>query len=449
MADPIKLIFIATADDGAFESAASARALELCKQFYRARLDATGILPAPAVLRFIHFRNNKNDIRCFDFSMATTARPKPPGAIAWKSLATFVAAGDASFAPATFLDTATPLDVLNLYHSIRGAPAGSVLELSIYAHGWTEGPILRAHAPLSNDNNPPADINGLPIRNPNDADGRVRTDFASNMGEDPNVGEAPGVFPRKGGKNALAEFKAAFDPNALFLICGCNGQDAVREPGTNNLIGLLKATATQVIHQAFTLPTRANEMEKKKRIKSDLAKFGAILARGEIPVDTIEIDMGAEFQDELRDIRGGGHYDVFDPSDEQKDKNLRLAFHYEIDTKFFPVVRRTGGVVDDVQVTKFHRLFTEVQGVIARRMQQMYGFKAASALGIKVLAGPVGVKSSLIPDKQMQVCGVTKVSECTRALSFHETFMGIKMGQRKYFIFDQDAVDHINALALI
>ena len=57
-------------------------------------------------------------------------------------------------------------------------------------------------------------------------DGRVRTDFASNMGEDPDVALAPGVFPRIGGQDALAEFKAKFDPDALFLICGCNGQDA-------------------------------------------------------------------------------------------------------------------------------------------------------------------------------------------------------------------------------
>ena len=138
-------------------------------------------------------------------------------------------------------------------------------------------------------------------------------------------------------------------------------------------------------------------------------------------------------------------------SNDQIDEKLRLAFHYEIDTKFFPAVRRTAGVVDDLdqQVTKFHRILPEVQGVVARRMQLMYGFKAARALGIKVLAGPVGVKSSLIPDKQMQVCGVAKASECTRALSFHEKFMGIKIGQRKYFIFDQAAVNDIDALALL
>jgi hypothetical protein len=38
MADPIKFIIIATADDGAFEDAATARALQLCKEFYDLRL---------------------------------------------------------------------------------------------------------------------------------------------------------------------------------------------------------------------------------------------------------------------------------------------------------------------------------------------------------------------------------------------------------------------------
>src|SRR5439155_21197244 len=110
------------------------------------------------ILRFIHFKGNTDEIRVFEFSFATKATPKPPTKIIWKSLPNFVAAGDASVSPVTFVDIKTPLDVLNLYHSIRGAPPGSVLELSIYAHGWTEGPILRAHDNSSDDNFPPANI---------------------------------------------------------------------------------------------------------------------------------------------------------------------------------------------------------------------------------------------------------------------------------------------------
>lgn len=447
----IKFIFIATADDGAFENAATPRAKELCKRFYDSRLNATGILPAPATLRFIHFDHNNNKIMVFDFSFTTNAKPTPPEKIKWVELNSFDDTTNPSFSPKNFLDTGggSDLTILHIYHSIRGAPAGSVLELSIYSHGWTEGPILRAHAPNSNDDNPPAPINGLPMRNPSDTDGRARTDFEDNMGEDPNAGAAPGAFPRTGGKNALTEFKAAFDKNASFLICGCNGQDPVREKTTNALIGVLKATATQIINQAFTIPTRANENEKSKKTKSAAAQLGAILAKGTIPTDPIDIDAGAEFADELRDIQAGGHYTQFDATDLKADKKRRLELHYELDQKFFPAVKRTGGVVDDQQETKFQRNFTQVQGVVARRMQEMYGFKAASKLGIKILAGPVGVKSSVIPDQQMQVCGVKnkKPSECERALGFHEKFMGLTRDERNYFVFDQQAINHINDLA--
>jgi hypothetical protein len=447
MADPIKFVFIATADDAAFEDAATARTKELCSDFYDSRLNASGPLPAPAILRFVHFRNNTDEVRVFEFTLGTGATPKPPPKITWKSLASFVASGDAKFSPATFVDSGTPLDIKNLYHSVRGAPPGSVLELSIYSHGWTEGPLLRSHS-SSNDDNPPAAISGLPMRNPSDTDGRARTDFEDNMGEDPTVGSAAGVFPRTGGKGALAEFKAAFDKNAKFLICGCNGQDPIRD--SNNVhIATLKATATQLINQAYTLPTRANENEKTKKTKSAAATLGAVLAKNTIPTNPIDIDMGAEFADELRDIQAGGHYTQFDTVDLQADKNRRLELHYELDTKFFPAVNRTNGAVDNQQVTKFQRDFTQVQGAVARRMQQMYGFKAASKLGIKILAGPVGVKSSVIPDKQMQVCGVknAKPSECERALGFHEKFMGLTKDKRNYFVFDQQAVGHINDLA--
>src|SRR5262245_50050095 len=103
MADPIKFIFLATADHSAFDGAASARAIELCKRFYASRKDSTGILPAPAVLRFVHFRHNTDQIRVFDFAFSTTARPKPPTTIRWTDLASFTPSGPADFSPANFL----------------------------------------------------------------------------------------------------------------------------------------------------------------------------------------------------------------------------------------------------------------------------------------------------------------------------------------------------------
>jgi hypothetical protein len=436
MAPTIKLFFLATADHDSFSDSATARAKELCKSFYRTRLDQNSLLPAPAVLRFIHFNHFANKIRVFDFALTTNPKPKPPDKIQWHDLNSFVATGDPQFSPATFVDDGGggDLTILHIYHSIRGAPAKSVRELRIFSHGWAEGPILRASAP-SSDDNPPASINNLPIRDSSDTDGRARTDFAENMGEDPNSGAAAGVFPRIGGKDALKEFKAAFDDNASFWICGCNGQDPVRDK-KNKLLAVLKSTSAQVIRQAYLLPTAANEAGKNNQ----LAQTGAAIAKGNLPAEfTVTIDMGAELKDERRDIDSGGHYTIFNPADKADDMNQRQAAHYGLDDKFFPTPTSANTVLTPK--------WTSILGFIARRMQTVYPFKAASALGIAVFAGPVGVKSSLISDKQMRVCGEATKSECGRILGFHEDIMKLSRGDRNYFLLDAQSVASINTLA--
>jgi hypothetical protein len=439
MSDPIKFVFIVTADHGTFDSLADERTLELCRRFYGNRLKPGAVLPAPAVLRFVHFHCLSNKINAFDFSLSTTASPRPPTSMKrkWKALADFVAAGDPAFSPLAFVDSSASFTILNVYHSIRGAPAGSVLELSIFSHGWAEGPIIRADAD-SSDDNPPAPINGLPLRNPNDTDGRARTDFESNMGEDPTAGKPAGQLPRTGGKDALKEFKAAFDPKASFIIFGCNGQDPVRDPATNSHVATLKSSAGQVIHQAFLLPMAANEAKKK----NDAAKLGATLASGNLPADLeVPINMGAEFDDERRDIDAGGHYTQFDP-DRAVDKVERRKAHYALDTTFFPAAGST--------VLTFKRKWTSVLGFVARRAQQTYPFKAASKLGIDVLSGPVGTKSSVVKNDQMKVCATAKESECTRIVHFHETFMrsgASAKAERRYFVYDAATVTRINTLA--
>lgn len=469
MPDPIKFIFIATADHASFEDAATARTHELCKKFYDARLDKTGILPAPAILRFIHFNHKSDTIEVFEYSLQVKAKPTPPKKIKWVELNKFVATGDARFSPQTFVDaTGGKLNIQHIYHSVRGAPKESVLELSIYSHGWSEGPVIRAEA-HSNDNSPPNFPNKPQRRNPADTDGRARTDFEDNMGEDPTVEATEGTFPRTGGKNALEEFKAAFDKNAVFQICGCNGQDPVRDPATNNFTAMLKSTAFQVIRQAYTVPTRANEKEKMKKTKSAAALLGAKLASGAVdPNLQVPLDMEEEFKDERRDIdkaieewkkKNQGkdvetalnahqintHYSLFNFKDKDADLAKRREHHYGLDASFFPPPTST-----DMQLT---RSWEKILGFVARRMQLMYGFKAASVLKIKVVAGPVGVKSSLIKSKQMQVCGEKKnkdkkkLSDCERALGFHEKFMGMKRDERNYSIFDQQAVAKINELA--
>ena len=478
MSDPIKFIFIVTADHGTFEDLADERAMELCRKFYAARLKTGAALPAPAILRFVHFNCLTSVINVFDFQLSTTATPKPPTKVKdkWRSLSSFVASGDPGFSPVNFVDAVglfvdsagkNNLTILNIYHSVRGAPAGSVLELSIFSHGWPEGPLIQERAD-SNDNSPPAAISGLPMRNPNDTDGRARTDFEDNMGEDPTVATPAGKFPRRGGKDALKEFKAAFDPHASFIIFGCMGQDAIRDPTDNSLVAIIKSSAGQVINQAYLIPTQENEAKKK----TAAAKLGATLATGNVPPDLdIPIDMDQEFRSERADIdaaikdwqkdhpgqdvdtalaagRIRVHYSLFDRKDRAADEERRRKLHYTVDgtsSTFFPVPSST--------TMQFTRKWKSVLGLVARSAQQTYPFKAASKLGIDVLSGPVGTKSSVgVPGKndQMKVCGTAKESECTRIVNFHELFMRPNThvkSERRYFVYDSATVAHINQLA--
>jgi hypothetical protein len=459
MSDPIKFIFIVTAHSGlgkrgTFLAAADERTMELCRRFYDQRLSPGAVLPAPAVLRFVHFECERNKINVFDFSLSTTANPTPPKDMSrkWTALDHFVASGDPSFSPFrfvdSFVDSSGKFTILNIYHSIRGAPPESVLELSIFSHGWPEGPLIQDGTATDAPRPPP--INGLPMRRPKDTDARARTDFEDNMGEDPTQGEPPGQFPRTGGRDALKEFKAAFDPQASFIIFGCNGQDPVRNPANNKLIAILKSTASQVINQAYLLPTAANEAKKK----NDAAKIGAVLATGNVPATMeVPIDMGAEFDDERGDIDDGGHYNIFDDTNRAKDKEARKRAHYGLDppaddpspTGFFPAV--------DSMELKFNRKWSRVLGFVARRTQQTYAFKAASKLGIDVIAGPVGT-NSMVGDKDHQqiVCGEVRDSECTRKVQFHELFMrttSSAKSERRYFVYDVATVAHINTLAQI
>src|SRR5262249_29472760 len=238
--------------------------------------------------------------------------------------------------------------------------------------------------------------------------------------------------------DAFTQFVAALDENGSMLIFGCNGQDGVRDPTTNVRLATLKSTAIEVINQAYILPLRDSEHKATKN--TPRGKIGTVIASKTIPDPfMVTIDMGAEFAEEERDRQSGAHYDQLSDDDRRK-------FHYGLDQHFFP------GVTDST--TNFDREWKRILGMIARRMQPVYGFKAAEKItqtrqNFKVLAGPCGVKSALVKDKQMRECGEGNRSQCARALGFHETFMQIARGERNYSVFDKAAVDHINDLAKV
>lgn len=70
------------------------------------------------------------------------------------------------------------MSAASVYAGVRSAPVGSVLELSIFSHAMTDGPILVNTYDLRSAGLGPT------IRSPKDVDCRALYDFATNMGED-------------------------------------------------------------------------------------------------------------------------------------------------------------------------------------------------------------------------------------------------------------------------
>jgi hypothetical protein len=197
----------------------------------------------------------------------------------------------------------------------------------------------------------------------------------------------------------------------------------------------LKSTAGEVIHQAYVRPLKSGA-------RGTTAAYVALLRKGSVPDTTpVTIDMGWEFTDEARDVKAGGHYNVIDPSDLQ-------SLHYGMDTAFFP--DPTTGP------TSFTKQWNQVLGFVARQMQIVYGFQAAVALaplGVTVLTGPPGTKSTEDGTGQMAVCGkYSKGSDCADTVNFYTTFVRVStgpVGERRYFALNNDAVNHINDLAKV
>ena len=107
----------------------------------------------------------------------------------------------------TFIPSAAASDVMSIvdvYRSVRGAPAGSVLELSLFSHGWIGGPILVNSFDNRHDPNE---------RDPQDKDGRAALDFNLIMGE--TDGSPLSLLHRP-------RFMLSFDPQGIMQTWGCN-----------------------------------------------------------------------------------------------------------------------------------------------------------------------------------------------------------------------------------
>jgi len=170
----------------------------------------SSLIKIPVRVRFVHFDFKNDAIFARDefFGNVSVSRDARTAASRWKPI------GQTGDTLSSFINQGGPArSITDIYHAVRKAPRGSLIDVSLYSHGFLEGPVV------ANTNDPGGEFSpSVPRRSLADHDGRVRTDFFPNMGEDPNAE----------GQNALVEFRGGFASGAVFRIFGCNVQETCR-----------------------------------------------------------------------------------------------------------------------------------------------------------------------------------------------------------------------------
>jgi len=408
------------------------RVREVGTRLINEKANADALLKATGIARFIHFNFENKKLQVFELDLSKAASPAKvfsKGSVPWKKLSDFVpTSGDTTFDPKTFVDDPGTGDfsIVHVYHSVRGAPQGSVLELAFLSHAWIEGPVLQN----SDDNvrGTPQGIwpDGSQKRDPKDGDGRSRTDFEPNMGEDPTVISSGPI--KSGGKGALAEFTSKFDPKGVIRVFGCNVQDAVDVPGQTQH-AVIKSTVFQVLDQVITRPLLAAQ-GKLKPPDPALAAIGKELFKKNPRTGTFPIDMGYETDDEISRPRPPTH-----------DHNTLLTLHFLVDPTFF------GATPTNI----INKSWKDVVQFIARQTTNSYVFKAAKATGLTCYGGAPGTGSDTepkVPDPQMSI----PMHDFGFIVWFFETFMGVSSEepgakvQRHYGVFDHATVEKLGTM---
>ena len=453
----IYFIFLVAGTNGKpkdlFSDEATTRAKAWVKRLVDERKTSGALAVAGDFVRFLRFKAEDSSVRVAELALKAKAADIVTD-LKWTKLSAFSGSGGTTYDPSNILVMPVGGDTLgmpHIYQSVRKAPAKSILELGVLSHAWFDGPVLQIDSPINDDFPPAPDpTTGLLLRNKGDKQGRVRTDFFANMGEDP-----AGI-----GKDALKEFVAAFSPKGAFYVFGCDGQDGPRvptlvpgnaknpsdpaKPPFTAQRPHLKSTAGEVIHQAYVKPLKD---DARGEATAAVAAYAKIL-RGKTVANTtdVTIDMRYEFKDEVADIvKRDGHYNVIDMDD------LR-TLHYGLDPKFFPPAPApTTANPSPIPPFKFTKHWDQLLGFVARQMQIIYGFQAALALtplGVTVFTGAPGTKAKDDKSGQMAVCGGEASSECIDVVEFYKRFVG-SVDDRRYFVLDTAGVARINALALV
>lgn len=409
MATDIKFVMVGTGfNDGrpnSFTIRATNHAKFMVNALNKKKGKADSPLTLPALVRFIHFNWQDDQILVYEHSFPVSGKvtPKP----VWKELSTFSSTeGGASFDPKTFITKSATvsgnrvgISIVDMYRAVRKAPRGTVLDMSIYSHGFIDGPVVE------NTSDAQDVAGGQPIRTEADLDGRVRSDFTPHMGERDVAANA----------TALKDFREGFATGATFRIFGCHVQDIVDGSAFGESSrSLLRSTVFEVIHAAFIL-----QLRKKTAASADIRK--------KKKPASVTIDMGHEFA--LED-------DANDTSDHLT--NFTAAqlkqLHYNLDAVFFPAT--TGPVV-------FDRAYTDVTKFIARQTKLGYIFKAAEALPAVSCLGAVPGTGGDYERTGNQLMFVPR-SDWGSIILFFQNFMGLKFDDRNYGVFDAAGVATIN-----
>jgi hypothetical protein len=411
VATDIKFVYIATGfNDGranSFTIRATNHANWMVKRLNARKGKADSPLTLPALVRFIHFDWQNDRILVYEhpFPERGSKKPKP----VWKELSAFAPTeGTAAFDPKSFITKSATvglnrvgISIVDIYRAVRKAPRGTVLDVSIYSHGFIDGPVVEN----TGDSQLTAST-GEPIRTDSDLDGRVRTDFTPHMGEKDLAAN----------KDALKDFREGFATGATFRIFGCHVQDIV--DGTafgESSRSLLRSTAFQVILAAYIVQLMKNtaagkELRKKKK-----------------PA-LVTLDMGHQF--DIEDEKNNTSHSLTNFT-----KAQLKVLHYGLDPSFFPD-KNTGAL-------KFDKPFTDVIKFIARQTKLGYVFKAAEALPAVTCLGAVPGSGGDYETGGNQLMFVPK-KDWGLVLLFFKNFMGITLDERNYGRFDAAGVAAIN-----
>jgi hypothetical protein len=358
---------------------------------------STSRITVPSDVQFIHFNFEENVVRFYKHSFSATGNDPFPDTIKKHPQSLFTDNDPVDFIKIGGLK----LSIVDVYHSIRSAPLKSVLDVHIYSHGFLEGPVL-VNSDDNVENDP--DLNqfhpsGKPRRDPNDKDGRVRTDFATNMGEDPEVAGEGQAF--QGGGTALDEFKSKFVASGGTVhVYGCDIQDKVVIGGRTELI---RSTPFLVIHEVFDKP-----------IQSATSPIGIALRADDHAKPTnvpIRIDKASDNEAKLKDP-----HDPTKPLTRLTVPQL-IGGHLSTDNG-------TGGLFEGNTDGNVTSNYVAIVKYIARQTQKIYVYAGAKALsGITFFGGVPGTSG----DKEKPEGGdhTMIVKGYGRYLNFYQRYLGI------------------------